>query len=389
MADARLYEAATVLGASRARILLTVTLPGAKYGMVSAFFIVFTLVVTDFGIPKVIGGQFNVLATDVFKQVVGQQNFTMGAVVGIVLLAPAVLAFAVERLVQRRQMAQLTASAVPLEPQPAPRFDAAMLLYCTLVGGLLLAVLLVAVLASFIRYWPYNLSPTLAHYDFAAADASGWSSYRNSLEMAAWTALFGTAMVFCGAWVLEKSRVLAPLRAAVQLMAMLPLAVPGLVLGLGYIFFFNAPRNPLGFLYGTLAILVINSIAHFYTVSHLTAATALKQLDPEFESVSASLKVPILRTFVRITVPVCLPAILDIAIYLFLNAMTTVSALIFLYSTDTKVASVAIVNMEDAGDTAAAAAMATMIVVTSAAVKLAQSGLASLVDRRTQAWRRR
>jgi iron(III) transport system permease protein len=388
MADSRLYEAATVLGASRPRILLTVTLPGVKYGAISAFFVVFTLVVTDFGIPKVIGGQFNVLATDVYKQVVGQQNFVMGAVVGMVLLAPALLAFVVDRLVQGRQVAQLTARAVPLEPRPKLRFDLAMLLYCAVVGGVILAVLLVAVFASFIKYWPYNLAPTVAHYDFSNADASGWSSYWNSLEMAAFTAVFGTAIVFCGAWILEKSRVLPPLRAAVQFMAMLPLAVPGLVLGLSYIFFFNARENPLGFLYGTLAILVINSIAHFYTVSHLTATTALKQLDAEFEAVSASLKVPILRTFARITVPVCLPAILDIAMYLFLNAMTTVSALIFLYSTDTKVASIAVVNMEDAGNTAAAAAMATMIVITSVGVKLVQSGLAALVDRHTQAWRR-
>jgi iron(III) transport system permease protein len=207
--------------------------------------------------------------------------------------------------------------------------------------------------------------------------------------MAALAALIGTPIVFCGARVLEKGLVLAPHRPVVQFMALLPLAVPGLVLGLGYIFFFNAPGNPLGFLYGTLAILVVNSVAHFYTVSHLTAATALKQLDPEFEAVSASLKVPILRTFARITVPVCLPAILDIAMYLFLNAVTTVSALVFLYSTDTKVAAVAIVNMEDSGNTAAAAAMATMIVVTAIAVKLAQTGLAALVEQRTQAWRRR
>ena len=78
---------------------------------------------------------------------------------------------------------------------------------------------------------------------------------------------------------------------------MLPMAVPGLVLGLGYVFFVNAKWNPLGFLYGTLLVLVINSIAHFYTVAHITSLTALKQIDPEFESVSASLKVPFWRTF--------------------------------------------------------------------------------------------
>ena len=93
LADARLYEVADALGTRKSRIFRTVTLPGAKFGLINAAFVVFTLVVTDFGIAKVIGGQFNVLATDAYKQVVGQQNFEMGAVVGMVLLAPAVLAF--------------------------------------------------------------------------------------------------------------------------------------------------------------------------------------------------------------------------------------------------------------------------------------------------------
>jgi iron(III) transport system permease protein len=161
------------------------------------------------------------------------------------------------------------------------------------------------------------------------------------------------------------------------------------VLGLGYIFFFNAPGNPLNFLYATLAILVINTVSHFYTVAHLTALTALKQIDAEFEAVSASLKVAFYRTFLRVTVPICLPAIIDIAIYLFVNGMTTVSAVIFLYSTETKLASVAIVNMDEAGFTAAAAAMATLIVLTSMGVKLIHLGIDKGLLRRLQAWRRR
>jgi ABC-type Fe3+ transport system permease subunit len=87
---------------------------------------------------------------------------------------------------------------------------------------------------------------------------------------------------------------------------MMPMAVPGLVLGIGYILFFNHPANPLNFLYGTMAILVLCTVIHFYSSSHLTAVTALKQLDNEFESVSASLKVPFYKTFWRVTVPVCL-----------------------------------------------------------------------------------
>jgi iron(III) transport system permease protein len=388
-ADARLYEAAEVLGASRLRTFLTVTLPGAKYGLISAALVVFTLVITDFGIPKVIGGNFNVLATDVYKQVIGQQNFSMGAVVGLVLLAPAALAFVVDRLVQRKQVALLTARAVPLIPRPQLGRDALLTGFCTLVAFGILAILGMAIWGSLIKYWPYNLSLTLDNYDFAKFDANGWDSYFNSLEMAVGAAVVGTTLIFVGAWLNEKTRDFHVMRGVVQFLAFLPMAVPGLVLGLGYIFFFNAPNNPLNFVYATMAILVVNTVAHFYTVGHLTATTALKQIDPEFESVSASLKVPVWRTFAKVTAPICLPAILDIAIYLFVNAMTTVSSVIFLYAPDTKLASVAAVNIEEAGTTAAAAALCIVIVITSAAVK----ALHVLADRfllgRLQAWRRR
>jgi iron(III) transport system permease protein len=159
-------------------------------------------------------------------------------------------------------------------------------------------------------------------------------------------------------------------------------------LGLSYIFFFNAPWNPLNFLYHGLTILVVSTVVHFFTVGYLTAVTALKQLDAEFESVSASLKVSLWRTFCRVTVPLCQPAILDIAIYLFVNAMTTVSAVVFLYSPDTKTASVAVLNMDDAGEEAGAAAMAMMIVYTSSVVRFLHALLDRELRRRTQAWRR-
>ena len=389
LADARLYEAADALGASKVRVFFTVTLPGAKYGVISAGFVIFTLVITDFGIAKVIGGRFNVLATDIFKQVIGQQNFQMGAVVGFVLLIPAVLAFAADRIIQRRQVALLSARAVPLVPKPEPRRDWVLFAFCALVGGLIFGLLAMSAWASFVTRWPYNLALTLHNYQFSEFDSDGWSAYANSLQLAVWTALIGTVVVFLGAFLLEKARAFTVGRVLAQFMAMLPMAVPGLVLGLAYIFFFNAKGNPFGFIYATMIILVVNSVTHFYTVSHLTATTALKQLDAEFEAVSASLKVSLFRTMARVSVPVCLPAILDISIYLFVNAMTTVSAVIFLYSADTKLAAVSIINMDESGFTAAAAAMSVVIVATSASVKIAHVLLTRRLERTTQAWRRR
>jgi iron(III) transport system permease protein len=389
LADGRLYEVAEALGTSKPRVFFTVTLPGARYGMISAAFVVFTLVITDFGIPKVIGGQFNVLATDAYKQIVGQQNFEMGAVVGLILLAPAILAFLVDRQVQKKQVALLSARAVPYQPKPNAKRDGALLLYCLIVGGVLLAMLGVAVWASFIRYWPYNLSYTLNNYQFDNFDPQGWNAYLTSLKMGAATAIIGTALIFCGAYLIEKTKPAPALRGFAHFLAMLPMAVPGLVLGLGYVFFVNAPWNPLGVFYGTLTVLVANSIAHFYTVAHITAVTALKQIDGEFESVSASLKVPFWTTFRRVTVPISMPAILDIAVYMFVNALTTVSAVIFLYGPSTKLASIAIVHMDEAGAVAAAAAMATCIVLTAMGVKLLHLLLDRLVFAKLQAWRKR
>ncbi|MDP7318633.1 MAG: putative 2-aminoethylphosphonate ABC transporter permease subunit, partial [SAR324 cluster bacterium] len=359
-ADARLYEAAEALRTPKWRVFWTVTLPGAKYGILSAGFIVFTLVITDFGVPKVIGGRFNVLATDVYKQVVGQQNFEMGAVVSLMLLLPAVVAFIADRWVQRKQVAQLSAQAVPFQPKSEPLRDTLLFSFCTVVAVILLAMLGMAIYASFVTFWPYNLTLSLKNYNFDVMDGGGWEAYYNSIRMAIYCAVFGSGLIFLGSYLVEKTRGVAWLRTLLHLAALLPLAVPGLVLGIAYIFFFNHPDNPLGFLYGTMGILVICTIVHFYTVSHLTCLTALKQLDPEFEAVSLSLKTPVWRTVGKVTLPVCLPALLDVGSYLFLNAMTTVSAVVFLYSPETMLASVAVLNMDDAGDIAPAAAMAMM-----------------------------
>ncbi|MDY0882861.1 putative 2-aminoethylphosphonate ABC transporter permease subunit [Dongia soli] len=388
-ADQRLYEAADALRAKPMKTFFSVTLPGCRYGLISAGFVIFTLVFTDFGVPKVIGGEYNVLATDVYKQVIGQFNFHMGAVVGLMLMLPAVVSFSADRLVQRKQVALLTARAVPLTPKPRSLVDGFSLLLCLMVSVFLLAILGMAAFGSLIKFWPYNLTLTLSKYDFGALGTGGWGDYFNSLRMATLVAVIGTTIVFVNAYMVEKSNGFRWGRNLIHFCAMIPLAVPGVVLGLAYIFFFNAPNNPLNFIYTTMTILVVNTITHYYTVCHLTAMTALKQVDAEFEAVSASLKVPFYKTFWRVTVPVCMPAIVDIGIYYFVNAMTTVSAVIFLYSSETKLMSIAALNTEDAGNTAQACAMGMTIVATSAVLRGIQALVAKRLQRRSQAWRMR
>ncbi|MGE3362094.1 MAG: putative 2-aminoethylphosphonate ABC transporter permease subunit [Rhizobiaceae bacterium] len=384
VADARHYEAAASLRASKWRTFWTVTVPGARYGVISAAFVVFTMVITDFGLPKVIGGQYNMLAVDIYKQVIGQQNFEMGAVVSVLLLLPAILAFFVDRAIQKKQVALLTARSVPYEPKPNAQFDWACFAYCALVAAFILVMIGVCQLAATVKFWPYDLTPSLKNFRFDLMDGGGWAAYYNSIKTALLTAFFGTIIVFTGAYMVEKSDGFRAGRTLFQFLAMLPMAVPGMVLGLAYIFFFNNPANPLNAIYGTMTILVVCTVTHFYTVSHLTA---LKQMDREFEPVAASLKQPFHKLFFRVTVPVCLPAILDIAAYLFVNAMTTVSAVVFLYSTATQLASVAVLNMDDAGDIAPAAAMGMMIFYTNVIARLIHAAVSRFLLARTQAWR--
>ncbi len=387
--DGRLYEAAETLGASRWRVFCSVTLPASRYGLLMALVVVFVLVITDFGVPKVVGGQASVLATDIYKQVVGQQNFQMGAVVGLILLLPAALAFVVEGRVRARQSAALGVRSTPYNPKPHAPTDWAFAAFCAVVAFALLAAIGVAVFASVATYWPYNLSLTLAHYDFNNMDGGGWASYFNSLILATATAVIGAAASFVSAYLVDKPRHHVQARQALNLIATLPLAVPGLVLGLGYILFFNAPGNPMGGLYGTMAILVLCTVAHFFSVAHLTQLTALRQLDREYEVVGESLGVPFWRTALQVHGPVCMVTVLEVSGYFFVNAMTTVSAVVFLYAPSTQLASVAVLNMDDAGDIAPAAAMAVLIFVTAAVVRLGFAGASRSLVARTQVWRHR
>lgn len=465
--DARLYEAAQSLKASALRIFWTVTLPGVRFGLISAIFVCFTLCFTDFGAPKVVGGNYNVLAVDIYKQVIGQQNFGMGATISIILLIPAVISFLADRLAQRHQVVAMTARSVPFIPKKHRGMDITMLLICSLIAGFILLMLFTAGFASFVKLWPYDLmlasfeitdeavtkleqegmpstllnrlkelqgkpyrrqerfvgvlrenlgEKTVAqyqekvlrhtyifpfgfqHYNFEAMGGGGYAAFRNSVRMAAYTAVLGTLIAFVSAYLMEKTRGMKFLRQAAYLLSIIPLALPGLVIGIAYIFFFNKPvfliplfgieiPNPLNALYGTMGILIIANIIHFYTVSVLTATTALRQLDKEFETVSESMSVPFYTTFRRVTVPVCLPAILEIAVYYFVSSMATVSAVIFLYTADTKLASVAVVNMDDAGDTSSAAAMCMLIVITNILVRLSFEGISVFLKKRSQAWR--
>ncbi|WP_439875446.1 putative 2-aminoethylphosphonate ABC transporter permease subunit [Bacillus mycoides] len=396
--DYRLYEASNMLGASKAKQFLTVTLPSVKYGLISAMFVVFTLSFTDFGAPKIVGGQYNVLATDVYKQVIGQQNMSMGATVGMILLIPAIFAFAVDRITQRKQANLLSSKAVPYRIINNKKRDVISFVYCSVVTLMIILLFVAVGIAASVKVWPYNMSFTFEHFNFSSLTGDGLEAFKNSVIVSAVTAVIGAILTFVFAYAIEKIEQLQFLRKVGYFFSIVPLAIPGLVLGLGYVFFFSQPTiqilglsitNPFHSLYGTIAVLVLVNIIHFYSVTFVTATTALKKLDREFELVSQSMSVPFYKTFFRVTVPMCLPAILEMVMYYFVNSMVTVSAVVFLYAADFKLAAVSIVNMDDAGNVAPAAAMSVLIVVTNIVVRVVYEWGTKALRNRTSQWQKR
>lgn len=385
--DQRLIEASQSLGKGLLSTHFHVTLPAIRYGLVSACLVSFTYVLTDFGIPKVIGGSFNMMALDVYKQIIGQQNFNMGAVISILLLCPAVLAFAFDRFQSKRQARYQSFQIKPYIAKQNKKLEFALTAFCSVISAFILLVIITAILASFIRYWPYDLTLTFNHYRFDYVDGGGWGAYFNSIKMALLSTIFGTALIFTIALLTERFKTHPLIKNYVQILVLLPLAVPGLVLGIAYILYFNRPASHLEVLYGTMTLLVISTVIHYYTVPHLTLSNAIKQIPAQLDQAAESLGTSKWKMLWKVYLPLCLPALCDVTVYMFVNAMTTVSAAIFLYSPDTNLAAVAVLNMDDAGDTVAAVAMSILILLTSAVVKILHWLLTRKLLINTQKWR--
>ncbi|GAA0070472.1 putative 2-aminoethylphosphonate ABC transporter permease subunit [Clostridium sardiniense] len=369
--DNRLYEAAESLGINKFKQFFYVTLPGIKYSLISSVFVAFTLSFTDFGAPKIVGGSYNVLATDVYKQVVGQNNLPMGATVGMILIIPALLSFIIDRVTNSKLKNGSEISDLrEVKIKDNKVRDIIFMIFNSIISLIFVVMIFVVLLAAFIKVWPYNLSLTLDHFKFNTGSASGLTSYMNSLVIALLTAIVGTFITFMNSYLIEKVKSFKILRGVSYLLSIIPLSLPGLVIGISYIIFFNNPDNPLNFIYGTIAIVVIGNIIHFYSVPFINLTGNLKKINNNFEEAAMTLKIPFYKTLLKVTIPMSLEGILENFMYFFTNSMVTISAVVFLYSPKFMLATILIVNLDDAGNTAGAAALASLIIITNLIVRV-------------------
>lgn len=354
--DVALEEAAENLGAGPLTTLRRVTLSLARPGLASAALVVFILCMTDFGNPILIGGRYNVLATEIYAQVIGMNDFPAAATMSVVLIVPCLIAYLVNAYaVGARSYVAVTAGGrtAPRLTPPAVRWPLAIV-----SGGIALFIALIYALiplGSVVRLWGSDWTLSLAHYAFASTAEGAWPVW-NSVKLAVAAGVVGTVLAIAAAYVVERTRL--PGRSGIEFLSLLSAALPGTVIGVGYIIAFNVP--PL-LLTGTIWILVASVVFWKFPVAVLAAMNTLKQMDPAIEEAAVSLGAGSVRTFFRVVLPSLMGTAFSIFVYFFVNGMVTVSAVIFLIYPGFNLGSVAILAQVENGYPGVACALGTII----------------------------
>jgi iron(III) transport system permease protein len=377
--DARYYDAASVMGATGWRKFFDITLPNCKFGLLSAGFVVFTITITDFGNAAVIAGNYRVLATEIFNQVSGQQDFGMGSVVGIVLLLPSLVSVYIERVSSQKQFGSASESRIPVQPQPSRARDWSFAAIAWFVMFCIAAVVLVVVFASFVKLWPYNMSFTLANFNVNIS--SGYQPIWTTLYVSVAAAVIGVVLLFCLAF--GTKHVSSGPAKAIYLLAVLPVGVPGLVMGLSYIFAFNNPSTPLYVFYGTAILIALCNFYHYHTQGFLTMMTGMRAVPQALEEVISCLGGGVRRVLTDAVLPFIAPTVLSVFFFLFMRSMVTLSAVIFLVTPELDVASVSVMHLNEAGFVSQAAAFSTIIILVVAVALIAMQLLVMRLTRAT------
>jgi iron(III) transport system permease protein len=370
--DIRLDEAAESLGASPFKVFTRITLPSAKYGIFSAAALTFNLTITDFGNPVVIGADYNVLATEIYAQVTNLYRFDLGATISIILLVPSLMAFMLNYYISRKTFSMISGAARPVIPPSRPLKKISYTLYCGLVTFAIFLVFATVIVGSFVNIWPYDWSLTFRHYSFPSI--GGYSAIWTSVWVSLIVGIAGAFITLVAGYVMETRKPF--FKQTIYLLSVMPAAIPGLVMGLGYILAFNKPYY---IFYGTPWIIVINIVICNFTLGILSSISNLRNIDPSIEEASISLGGDTFRTFFRIIFPLSRVAFFQNFVYFFMRSMTTISAVIFLVSATVHLAAIEIIMLDNDGWTASANAMCTCIIV----IVLFMLGILQIVAKKT------
>lgn len=292
--------------------------------LLSAFILSFFLSFTDFGIPVSIAGEYEVIATQLYTTMMGAiPNFGEGAVIAMAMLVPSIASVVMLRWVDRFNFRYNKISKAEVSTNAFR--DALYLLYYALISLALLSVFVVMFVVPFVKQWPYQPYFTLDVITRIVSDSSIWQVYEHSIGVALVSAAVGT--IFCYAAALVKARSQLPLwcQTTMDSFAMITNTVPGMVLGIGFLFAMSG--TPLA---NTFTILVLANLVHFFTTPYMMATSALSKMNAGWETTGALMGDSWIKTVSRVIVPNSLPTLLQMFQYFFVSAMVTISAVVFL-----------------------------------------------------------
>ena len=353
-----LEDAALDLGGSRWKVFRRVTLPLAIPGIASAMLVLFVETLADFGNPLILAGsQFPILSVQAYLQITGMYDLPKGSALAFILLVPSVSVYFLQKYwVSRKQYVTITGKPTQSTPKiVSPAVKWLLFASCVFVALFILLVYATILWGAFARVWGSDNSLTLEHFRYVFG--VGFKAVKDTLIIAGLsTPLAGILGMIIAFLIVRKE---FPGKRFMELSSMLSFAVPGTVVGIGYILAFNS--RPL-LLTGTLLILLLNFIFRYIPVGIQSGVAILRQVDPSIEEAAIDLGADANRTFRKVTLPLMVPAFFSGLIYSFVRAMTAISAVIFLVSSSWHLMTVQIMSQVESGRLGAAAAFSVILV---------------------------
>lgn len=294
-----------------------------------AFVLSFILSFTDFGIPASVGGTYSVVASQLYQVMLGSiPDLNQGAVIAVLMLVPAIFAIWLLRSLEKLNFHYDQLGEIEL---PTHRLrDISFVTVSSVIVFMMLSIFAIMFIAPWLNRYPYDLTFTFKHVLSVLQSSDLTKVYRNSIWIAVLTSVFGTLVAYCAALLNVRTSLRA--RSLTDMASMITNTVPGMVLGISYLLLFNGSS-----LKGTITIIVLCNIVHFFTTPYLMAKNSLSKMNPSWETTGELLGDSWFKTVYRVVLPNSAATVIEMLGYYFLNAMVTISGIIFLVSTQTAV----------------------------------------------------
>ena len=357
--DASPYEAAKVLGLSKFRQFTAITFPYLRKPLVNVIFSTFTLIITDYGVPLMIGGKYTTIPVVMYQEVIGQLNFGKGSVYGSLLLAPAVIAFIIDLINQDKG----NSSYVAKKYVPSGNIVGKIFAYtmCGLATIYTLMPIMSFVFLSFSKDYPNNMTFTFDNVT-KTLNLKADEYLVNSFVIALLVAIVGVVVAFLTAYL--SARMKSKVSRFLHLSSMTSAAIPGVVLGLSYVLTFKTTP-----MYGTIIILVMVNLVHFISSPYLMIYNSLSKINENLEAVAQTMGINRVHMIKDVFLPMCKSTLFEMLSYFFVNCMITISAVSFLANTSNKPVALMINQFEAQMQLESAAVVSLMILVANLIVK--------------------